>query len=64
MSDDTNRFAPPPLKPGETLAMMLAFRDGQAYAAPVGTSLQNTDAWFRVDSLEALASRLGLRWEP
>jgi hypothetical protein len=63
MSDDTKRFSPPPLKPGQTLVMMLAFRDGQAYMAPAGSTLQNPDAWIAVDSLESIASRLGLRWE-
>lgn len=63
MSDDTNRFAPPPLKPGQALVISLAFRDGKAYMAPVGTTLQSSDAWIAVPSLESIISKLGLRWE-
>lgn len=60
---DRPKFAPPPLRVGESLVLQVAFRDHRAYAAPIGTSLQNTDAWFRIDSLEALADRLGIDFE-
>lgn len=64
MSDDTKRFSPPPLKRGESLAMMLAFCDGKAYAAPLGSSVYDPDPWIEVHSLEFLARRLGVEWKP
>lgn len=44
-----------------TIACMLAFVDGKAYIAPVGSSIYNEDLWFRVHSLEDAATRLGVR---
>ena len=40
------------------LFMQLAFRDGEAYIAPLGTSPDLAEAWKRVDSLEQIAERL------
>lgn len=48
-------FSPPPT---DTVACMLLFQDGKAYAAPAGTSADALDPWRRVDSLDDLAGFL------
>ena len=62
-NDSKQAFGPPPLRPGESLVFQVAFRDGEAYAAPLGTSLQVPEAWIRINSLEYLAMRLGVRFD-
>jgi hypothetical protein len=55
MSGDAMGITPPSTG---TMFMLLGFRDGKAYAAPLGTSFDNTEAWKRVESLESLAEFL------
>ena len=58
--DDVSRFSPPPLPPGGSITVQVAFQDGEAYAAPLGSSMADPDAWIRIDSLESLAERVGV----
>lgn len=54
-------FAPPPLRQGETVFCLIAMRDGQLYAAPLGTpyDLDVSEAWLKVDSTDDLRKFFG-----
>lgn len=65
MTNDSKRgyFGPLPLGPGESLLFQVAFRDGKAYAAPIGSPLDFHEAWIQINSLESLAVRLGVSFD-
>lgn len=54
-------FAPPPLRPDQSLFWVMAIRDGQLYAAPLGTpyDLDASEAWLKVDSTDDLRKFFG-----
>lgn len=62
MTDDTKRFAPPPMPINSTIFCVMAVRNGQLYAAPIGTpcDLNASEAWLKVDSIDDVASLLGV----
>ncbi len=44
----------------DVMVLELAFWGRRAFAAPAGTSIHDTDAWRRVESLEELAAFLNV----
>lgn len=62
VTTSVGKFAPPPLRKDHALFWTMAVRDGQLYAAPLGTplSFDNPDAWIPIDSLEYLRAMFGV----
>ena len=58
---DLDKFAPPPLRKDQSLFWTMAVRNGQMYAAPLGTpyDLSVSEAWIRVDSMDQLRKMFG-----
>lgn len=63
---DTSKFAPPPLQKDQALFWTMAVRNGQMYAAPLGTpyDLSASESWIRVDSMDQLRKMLGVEGRP
>lgn len=58
---DLGKFAPPPLRKDQSLFWTMAVRDGQMYAAPLGTPYDLTnESWLKVDSMEQLRKFFGV----
>lgn len=60
---EASKFAAAPLRPDQSLFWLMAIKDGQLYAAPLGTPLDlNTgfgQTWLRVDSADDLRGFFG-----
>lgn len=56
-------FTPPPLRQDQSLFWTMAVRNGQMFAAPIGTllDLNASEAWIRVDSTEQLRKLFGVQ---
>ena len=57
------RISPPPMPINSTIFCVMAMRNGQLYAAPLGTpyDLNASESWLKVDALDDLRSLLGAR---
>lgn len=56
------KFTPPPLLHAQSLFWTMAIRDGQMYAAPLGTPYDLTDeSWLKVDSMDHLRKFFGVQ---
>lgn len=58
---DLSKFAPPPLRKDQALFWTMAVRNGEMFAAPLGTPLNfgNPDAWIPIESLDDLRRIFG-----
>lgn len=60
MNNDSKRITPPDMPINSVIFCVLAVRNGQFYAAPVGTpyNLNASDSWLAVDSMDDLRGLL------
>lgn len=59
---DLSKISPPPLRKDQALFWTMATRNGEIFAAPLGTPLNFDfpEAWLRITSLDELRHMFGV----